>query len=125
MKKQIRMAVIGSLFAALPAFALGGDSATIAQLQAENAAIIAGNLSVNPQASLQAITQVGQGIGTVSSELQAVQADNAQIQMLASDWGNVQQQAANYAQLASYASLSGIGPRVQTPFGIEQCHNVR
>uniref|UniRef100_E6QNU7 Uncharacterized protein n=1 Tax=mine drainage metagenome TaxID=410659 RepID=E6QNU7_9ZZZZ len=125
MKKQIGVAVLGSLFAVLPVFALGGDSATIAQLQAENAAITAGNLSVNPQASLQAITQVGQGAGTVSSELQAVQADNAQIQRLASDWRNVQQQAANYAQLASYASLSGIGPRVQTPFGIEQCHNVR
>ncbi|MBU2816841.1 hypothetical protein HF282_04965, partial [Acidithiobacillus ferrooxidans] len=77
MKKQIGVAVLGSLFAVLPVFALGGDSATIAQLQAENAAITAGNLSVNPQASLQAITQVGQGAGTVSSELQAVQADNA------------------------------------------------
>ncbi|MCY0872560.1 MAG: hypothetical protein OWQ56_07665 [Acidithiobacillus caldus] len=125
MKKQIAVAVLGSLFASLPAFALGGDSATIAQLQAENAAITAGNLSVNPQAALRAIAPVGQGGGTVSSELQIVQADNAQIQRLASDWGNVQQQAANYARLASYASLSGIGPRVQTPFGIEQCHNVR
>ncbi|WP_348550358.1 hypothetical protein [Acidithiobacillus sp.] len=125
MKKQIGVAVLGSLFAVLPAFALGGDSATMAQLQAENAAITAGNLSVTPQAALQAIPQVGQGVETVSSELQAVRADNAQIQRLASDWGNVQQQAANYARLASYASLSGIGPRVQTPFGIEQCHNVR
>ncbi|WP_226829273.1 hypothetical protein [Acidithiobacillus ferridurans] len=112
MKKQIGVAVLGSLFAALPVFALGGDSATIAQLQAENAAITAGNLSVNPQASLRAITPVGQGAGTVSSEWQAVQADNAQIQRLASDWGNVQQQAANDAQRASYASLSGIGPRL-------------
>ena len=63
MKKQIGGAVLGSLFAVLPVFALGGDSATIAQLQAENAAITAGNLSVNPQASLQAITPVGQGGG--------------------------------------------------------------
>ena len=62
MKKQIGVAVLGSLFAALPVFALGGDSATIAQLQAENAAITAGNLSVNPQASLRAITPVGQGV---------------------------------------------------------------
>ena len=82
MKKQIEVAVLGSLFAVLPVFALGGDSATIAQLQAENAAITAGNLSVNPQASLQAITQVGQGAGTVSSEWQAVQADNALTQSL-------------------------------------------
>ena len=112
MKKQIGVAVLGSLFAVLPAFALGGDSATMAQLQAENAAITAGNLSVTPQAALQAIPQVGQGVETVSSELQAVRADNAQIQRLASDWGNVQQQAANDAQRASYASLSGIGPRL-------------
>ena len=85
MKKQIGVAVLGSLFAALPVFALGGDSATMAQLQAENAAITAGNLSVNPQASLRAITPVGQGGGTVSSEsseLQAVQADNALTQSL-------------------------------------------
>jgi hypothetical protein len=82
MKKQIEVAVLGSLFAALPVFALGGDSATMAQLQAENAAITAGNLSVNPQASLQAITPVGQGGGTVSSEWQAVQADNALTQSL-------------------------------------------
>ncbi|MDD2746402.1 MAG: hypothetical protein WCY91_02185 [Acidithiobacillus sp.] len=125
MKKQIEMAVLGSLFAVLPVFALGGDAATLAQLQAENAAVAAGSTTQNPQTALQGLSPVGQGSGTVSADLQAVQADNAQIQRLASDWGNVQQQAANYAQVASYASLSGIGPRVQTPFGIEQCHNVR
>ena len=131
MKKQIRVVVLGTLFAALPAFALASDSTTIAQLQAENAAVQAGSTTENPQAALQGLPSVGegagtlQGSGTVSANLQAVQADNAQIQTLASDWGNVQQQAANYAQVASYASLSGIGPRVQTPFGIEQCHNVR
>ncbi|MDD5379583.1 MAG: hypothetical protein PHY17_10615, partial [Acidithiobacillus sp.] len=97
----------------------------LAQLQAENAAVAAGSTTQNPQTALQGLSPVGQGSGTVSADLQAVQADNAQIQRLASDWGNVQQQAANYAQVASYASLSGIGPRVQTPFGIEQCHNVR
>ena len=131
MKKQIGVVVLGSLFAALPVFALASDSTTIAQLQAENAAVQAGSTTVNPQAALQGLPSAGegagtlQGSGTVSADLQAVQADNAQIQTLASDWGNVQQQAANYAQVASYASLSGIGPRVQTPFGIEQCHNVR
>ena len=82
MKKRIVVVVLGSLFATLPVFALGGDSATIAQLQAENAAITAGNLSVTPQAALQAITPVGQGGGTVSSEWQAVQADNALTQSL-------------------------------------------
>lgn len=66
----------------LASFALGGDSATIAQLQAENAAITAGNLSINPQAFLRAITPVGQGGGTESSKLQPVQADNALTQSL-------------------------------------------
>ncbi|WP_414041238.1 hypothetical protein ACJU26_03940 [Acidithiobacillus sp. M4-SHS-6] len=130
MKKLIEVAVLGSLFAVLPVLALAGDSATIARLQAENAAVQAGSTTENPQATLRAaglqgLSAMGGESGTVSADLQAVQADNAQIQRLASDWGNVQRQAANYFQLASYAGLSGIGPRVQTPFGIEQCHNVR
>jgi hypothetical protein len=125
MKKQIGVAVLGSLFVVLPVLAFAGDAATLAQLQAENAAVAAGSTTQNPQAALHGLPSVGQGNGTVSADLQAVQADNAQIQTLARDWESVQQQAANYARLASYASLSGIGPRVQTPFGIEQCHNVR
>lgn len=130
MKKQIGVAVLGTVFAALqaaalPAFALGDDSATIAQLQAENAAVQAGSTSQNPQSALQGLPSVGQGSGTVVADLQAVQADNARIQTMAANWQSVQQQSANYARLASFASLSGIGPRVLTPFGIEQCHNVR
>ena len=125
MTRGVKFAVAGALLAALPVLAFAGDSATLAQLQAENAAVAAGSTTQNPQTALQGLSPVGQGSGRVSADLQAVQADNAQIQTLASDWGNVQQQAANYAQVASYTSLSGIGPRVQTPFGIEQCHNVR
>jgi hypothetical protein len=125
MKKQIRVVVLGTLFATLPVFALASDSTTIAQLQVENAAVQAGSATQNPQTALQGLSQVGQESGTVSADLQAVQADNAQIQTLAMDWVSVQQQSANYARIGSYASLSGIGPRVQTPFGIEQCHNVR
>ena len=125
MTRGVKFAVAGALLATLPVLAFAGDAATLAQLQAGNAAVAAGSTTQNPQTSLQGLSPVGQGSGTVSADLQAVQSDNAQIQTLASDWGNVQQQAANYARLASYASLSGIGPRVQTPFGIEQCHNVR
>ncbi|MHB1573489.1 MAG: hypothetical protein ACYDD9_11290 [Acidithiobacillus sp.] len=125
MTRGVKFAVACALLTTLPVLAFAGDAATLAQLQAENAAVAAGSTTQNPQAALQGLSPVGQGSGTVSADLQAVQADNAQIQRLASDWGSVQQQSANYARLASYASLSGIGPRVQTPFGIEQCHNVR
>jgi len=125
MTRGVKFAVAGALLATLPVLAFAGDAATLAQLQAENAAVAAGSATQNPQTALQGLSPVGHGIGTVSADLQAVQSDNAQIQALASDWGSVQQQSANYARLASYASLSGIGPRVQTPFGIEQCHNVR
>ena len=125
MTRGVKFAVACALLTTLPVLAFAGDAATLAQLQAENAAVAAGSTTQNPQTALQGLSPVGQGSGTVSADLQAVQADNAQIQRLASDWGSVQQQSANYARLASYASLSGIGPRVQTPFGIEQCHNVR
>ena len=125
MKKQVEVAVLGALFLVLPILAFAGDAATLAQLQAEDAAVAAGSTVQNPQSALRDIAPVGQGSGTVSADLQAVQADNAQIQALGRDWGSVQQQAANYARIASYASLSGIGPRVRTPYGIEQCHNVR
>ena len=125
MTRGVKFAVACALLTTLPVLAFAGDAATLAQLQAENAAVAAGSTTQNPQAALQGLSPVGQGSGTVSADLQAVQADNAQIQTLASDWGSVQQQSANYARLASYASLSGVGPRVRTVFGIEQCHNVR
>ncbi|MGC9215832.1 hypothetical protein [Acidithiobacillus sp.] len=125
MSKGVRFAVVGAVLAALPVWAFAGDAATLARLQAEDAAVAAGSTVQNPQSALQNIAPVGQGSGTVSADLQAVQSDNAQIQSLAKDWRNVQRQAANYAEVASYARLSGVGPRIQTPYGIEQCHNVR
>jgi hypothetical protein len=125
MKKRAEVAVLGALFMVLPILAFAGDAATLAQLQAEDAAVAAGSTVQNPLSALRDIAPVGQGSGTVSADLQAVQSDNAQIQSLAKDWKQVQRQAANYAQVASYARLSGVGPRIQTPYGIEQCHNVR
>ncbi|MBU2718670.1 hypothetical protein HF563_04585 [Acidithiobacillus ferridurans] len=78
MKKQIGVAVLGSLSAALPVFALGGDSATMAQLQAENAAITAGNLSVNPLAErTQLVKALGYDMGQISNYMVPINGDVA------------------------------------------------